>query len=159
MPKLPEYLRSTSYQNPVNHSKTLFNYALGTPLSMFAWLKTQPDMLTTFGATMAASTTLKTKGVLLTLSRLFPLNQDSTDRHDAKSRVLLVDIGGGKGSLMEKFRIQRSDLKGRVILQDLPEVVKNRAPAHGVEYMVHDFFTPQPVQGRWLPSLLHTYFS
>ena len=153
MPKLPDYLKSISYESPKDHSHTLFNYALGTPQNMFAWLQTQPELLATFSATMAASTTLKTRGVLITLSRLFPYNNSSSSAEDAEDKVLLVDIGGGKGSLMEKFRMQRPDLRGRVILQDLAGVVNGRASAHGVEYMAHDFFTPQPVRGNQIGSV------
>ena len=119
---------------------------------MFEWLQTQPEKLASFGATMAAANTLKTRGVLTTLSRLFAFEDDHDQQ--VESNVLLVDIGGGRGKLLERFRQQRPDLKGRMVLQDLPKVIEGRETANGVEYLVHDFFTPQCIKGLSLHTLL-----
>ena len=146
MPSLPAYLSTIAWSNPSNPSHTLFNYAQETPLNMFAWLQTQPEKLAIFGATMAAGNALRTRGVLTTLSRLFSSDGDHHVK-DIESDVLLVDVGGGRGKLLERFREQRPELEGRMILQDLPEVIKGREAAEGVEYMVHDFFNPQPIKG------------
>lgn len=114
MPTLPAYLSSILWTNTNDPSHTLFNYALQTPMSMFEWLQTQPEKLASFGATMAAANTLNTRGVLATLSKLFAFE----DEHDQKleSNVLLVDIGGGRGKLLERFKQQRPHLQGRMVL-------------------------------------------
>ena len=148
MPSLPAYLASTAWVNPVESSRTLFNYHVKTPLSMYEWLQTQPRELAGFGATMAAANKLKLIGVLKTLSESFPRNSDSNGE-SVKTDVLLVDVGGGKGRLIERFRKERPDLMGRMILQDLPGVVEGRGDVEGVEYMAHDFFTPQPITGQF----------
>ena len=82
---------------------------------------------------MTAANALNTQGVLATLSRLFA--DDTLLSNCGENTVLLVDIRGCKGNLLERFRAQRLDLKGRIILQDLPEVVKGRGNTHGVDYM------------------------
>ena len=41
------------------------------------------------------------------------------------------------------------DIKGRVILQDLPRVIEDISdPLPGVEKIGYDFFTPQPIKGK-----------
>lgn len=71
--------------------------------------------------------------------------------------VLLVDIGGGRGQIIEDVRKKRPILKERMIVQDLSQEIEGRAPVEGVEPMSYDFFTPQPVKDGyssplWLPS-------
>jgi hypothetical protein len=42
-----------------------------------------------------------------------------------------------------------NEIKGRVILQDLPKVIEDISePLPGVEKMGYDFFTPQPIKGK-----------
>ena len=119
-------------------------------MSMFEWLQTQPEKLAVFGATMAAASALRANGVMATLSILFPFETDNYVG-TSEDKVLLVDVGGGKGDLIERFRRQRSDLAGRMIVQDLPKVIEGRPAIEGVEFMVHDFFTPQPIKGTFVP--------
>lgn len=119
---------------------------------MFEWLQTQPEKLAVFGATMAAANALKTTGVVATLSRLFPFETDNRVG-TSENVVLLVDVGGGKGNLIERFRGQRSDLAGRMIVQDLAKVIEGREAIEGIELMVHDFFTPQPIKGKFVPQI------
>jgi hypothetical protein len=66
--------------------------------------------------------------------------------------VLLVDVGGGVGHDLAEFRRKWPGVKGRLVLQDLGEVIEqakamNRETERGVEATVHDFFTEQPVKG------------
>ena len=114
---------------------------------MFDWLHTQPEKLASFGAAMAAANHLKIKGVLSTLSRLFPSANDPKSIYNERD-VLLVDVGGGKGKLLERFRKERPDLVGRMILQDLSKVIEGREMVPEFECMVHDFLTPQPIRGK-----------
>lgn len=61
---------------------------------------------------------------------------------------LLMDVVGGKRKLMKRFRKQRPDLTGRIFLQYLPRVIEGREVEEGLEYMMHDFFNPQPIIGK-----------
>lgn len=72
-----------------------------------------------------------------------------------KDDVLLVDVAGGRGHDVGKFRAQFPQLPGRCVLQDLPETiaqVRQTTPLQGVELMEYDFFTPQPIKGKLPPS-------
>ena len=62
--------------------------------------------------------------------------------------VLLVDVGGGRGHDLLELAKRKGTGHGRLILQDLPEVVADAPESNVVESMGYDFFTPQPVKGR-----------
>ena len=79
-------------------------------------------------------------------------NSKSDKETDA---VLLVDVGGGLGHDLAEFRAKHPGILGRLLLQDKPEVIAQitQETAQGVELTAHDFFTEQPVKGRWPPRL------
>lgn len=62
--------------------------------------------------------------------------------------VLLVDVGGNKGDDLKAFRDRFPELRGRLLLQGLPEVISKLPPIGGIEKMVYDFLAPQFVQGE-----------
>ena len=68
-----------------------------------------------------------------------------------ESDVLVVDVGGGAGHDLLGFRARHPDLKGRLVLQEMPYMVEKAreegACAGVVELMGHDFYGPQPVEG------------
>jgi hypothetical protein len=61
--------------------------------------------------------------------------------------VFLVDVGGGRGHDLEGLKQAHPNIKGRLILQDRPEVVGQAELSSGLEKMRHDFNTPQPIKG------------
>ncbi len=61
--------------------------------------------------------------------------------------VIFVDVGGGIGTQGLNLRTNFPHLRGRVILQDLATPIKQALPVDGMEAMVHDFWTEQPVKG------------
>jgi hypothetical protein len=65
--------------------------------------------------------------------------------------ALIVDIGGGAGHDLKGFRARYPDLKGRLVLQEMPymvEKIKREGACEGiVELMDHDFYEEQPVKG------------
>lgn len=69
-------------------------------------------------------------------------------REDDPEAVLLVDIAGGRGHDLRDLRDRRKDKVGRLVLQDLPEVIADVDDGQGIECMVHDFFKEQPVKGE-----------
>ena len=68
--------------------------------------------------------------------------------------ALLVDVGGNHGYSMVKFRQQYPEVKGRFVLQDLPESIAGiKKPLDSIEVMAYDFFTPQPIKGTSIFAL------
>lgn len=60
---------------------------------------------------------------------------------------LFVDIGGAAGHQCVALKGKFPHVPGRIILQDLPAVIKLFNPAEGIEPMSYDFWTPQPIKG------------
>lgn len=70
--------------------------------------------------------------------------------------VLLVDVGGSVGHDLSEFRRKWSDAPGRLVLQDLPDVIgqaKTGQLHSSIEAMEHDFFTEQPIKGIVFPYI------
>jgi len=149
MNKMPEYLASISFRNPDLAKQNLFQYAMQTDMEFFDWLHTQPKDLEIFSATMAASSAFQQGAVINMVSGLFPHKTDPASNHLSldEDQVLLVDVGGGRGTIMNEVRKARPDLKGAIIVQDLPKEIEGREPSEGIQSMVYDFFKPQPVKG------------
>ena len=77
------------------------------------------------------------------------------------SSVLLVDVGGGTGHDLVAFKTKHREITGKLIVQDIPAVVKDvKDLPEGVEAMAHDFFAGQPVKGAaayHLGNVLHDW--
>lgn len=63
--------------------------------------------------------------------------------------VVMVDVGGGVGQVLELVMKENPSVKGRFILQDLGPIIEQaRKKNPAFEVMAYDFFEPQPVQGK-----------
>ncbi|TIA42493.1 S-adenosyl-L-methionine-dependent methyltransferase [Aureobasidium pullulans] len=74
----------------------------------------------------------------------------ASDKAVTDNSVLMVDIGGSTGDTMKILRQHYSDLKGRIVVQDIPDVINNIPAGYlpdGIEATVHDFWQPQPIKG------------
>lgn len=62
---------------------------------------------------------------------------------------LLVDVGGSTGHDLTEFHLKHPKVQGKLVLQDLPEVIEKARHLVGsnIEAMEHDFFKEQPVKG------------
>lgn len=174
---LPDYLSSINYRNPDDPDNSLFHYASGTKLNFFQFMQTRPDMMETFSKGMAASVRLQGSHLPGSISALFPSDPSglslrylqgsaSSYGHSVSvgdkdlerlpkpksedDHVLLVDVGGGRGSILQDLRRMRPDLRGRLIVQDLAKEVDSREISEGVEGMAFDFMMLQTVKGRLL---------
>lgn len=99
----------------------------------------------------------------------YPVKERLLDRFNPHSGVdvLLVDVGGGLGHDLRELRQKYPTLLGKLVLQDRAEVISeasimdnNDDDDGGLQIMVHDFFTPQPVHGArayYLHSVLHDW--
>ena len=174
---LPDYLSSIGYRNPDDPENSLFHYASGGKLDFFQHMQAHPDMMETFSKGMAASVHLQGSHLPGSISALFPsdskksgpkgqspsdnplmqeengISGSSLRPRNEHDHVLLVDIGGGRGRILQDVRRMRPDLRGRFIVQDLAKEIDGRELAEGVECMTYNFMHPQPVRGL-LPLLL-----
>ncbi|KAI4252588.1 MAG: hypothetical protein LQ352_004209 [Teloschistes flavicans] len=147
---LPDTLREQNYQSP-SHGKLAFNKAMSTDLEWFPWVKQHPKELSWFQTILS----VHRDGDWLDV---FPLSTDC-----AMDRAHFVDVGGSIGHQCRRLKDKYPHLPGRVICQDLEETIASAAPpaaADGVEMIVHDFFTPQPIQDAkyyYLRTVLHDW--
>ena len=147
--KMPEYVathESDSIFNPKQSPFSWGNNAEGT--TFYEFLLSHPDRLKRFNVAMT------TQEAALPVLGMFPFTSLLETDADS-SRAFIVDVAGGRGqSLLQiKKEIEAAGGekgKGRVILQDrkavLDAVPDEQLP--GVEKMVIDFFTPQPVKSK-----------
>ena len=74
---------------------------------------------------------------------------------------LLVDVGGGLGFDVSEFHDRFLNLRGQLILQDLPAAIDNvKDLSSDIKVMKYDFFTPQPIKGArayYLRQILHDW--
>ncbi|MCJ1400517.1 hypothetical protein MMC11_003723 [Xylographa trunciseda] len=143
---LPEYLAMTHFRS-VNSFPGPFEYAMGGDNSakqgMFEWLISDPLMLANWHAFMSGR-----RGQRKQWYDIFPADKIILEgASHGDDGTLLVDIGGGEGQDAESFRTKFPDVAGRVVVQDLPEVICTIEKLdHRVMRMEHDFFMSQPVK-------------
>lgn len=87
---------------------------------------------------------------------IYPVDRHLLKGFDSSSKeaVLFVDVGGGKGHEIDKFLDKHPQDKHRMVLQDLPHIVKDVEGSSNKEVMAHDFFKPQPIKGMTAPESL-----
>ena len=155
MAKLPDYLSSIDYKNPDNRHSTLFQYANGTDQSYFEWMEEHPEQHDKFSAGMSAATELQKPTLEPAILSLLHKDDRQEESHkESDNDVLIVDVGGGRGKVLSTIRNSWPGLRGRIVVQDLPKEIAGREPANGIEPMAYDFFTPQPVKGMFILSIL-----
>ena len=137
--ELPQFLADIGYKNLTNPTDTPFQRAFKTDQVPFKWVQGHPMKMKHFGHWMAT----QRQGMPNWLET-YPIEAECKV---SCAKVLFVDVGGGIGHQAIALRTTYPQLQGRVILQDLPEVLQHAATVEGVEHMAHNFFSPQPVKG------------
>ncbi|KAJ4408025.1 hypothetical protein N0V82_009790 [Gnomoniopsis sp. IMI 355080] len=144
---LPQYLRDTGYKNPTDPNNLAWHVGHKTDLNAFPWLLAHPRQMEVF---MQAMTTLR-EGMTEWFDAVDFSGEFLSDKESDHSTPLFVDVGGAMGHQCIAFKQRYPDLKGKVIVQDQPQVISQiRASPlpgfEGIDAMAHDFFTPQPIK-------------
>ncbi|KAJ5085976.1 hypothetical protein N7532_010747 [Penicillium argentinense] len=143
--KAPEFFRKNNNQFPGSISNTPLQLALDTKLTIFEWLGQNPESAKDFQQMMKLRQQVTSNWV-----EWFDIQRHIIDGSEPRSpeNVLLVDIGGGEGHYLRQFSEKFPRAPGRLILQELPDVIRGiQSPPEDVELMPHDFFTPQTIKG------------
>ena len=137
--QLPSYLRTTSYSNPRDNETTAFAHAFG--LEFWAWLAQHPEHAAVFNGFMASRRQGRPSWF-----DIYPVTDELSG--ESEDDVLLVDIGGNQGHDLINLKAKHPNLRGRLVLQDLSDVVaKANFEDVSISAMGHNFFDEQPIKG------------
>lgn len=153
MMSLPEFFKKIDYANPQKASLDPVKEYTGG-LSIWEYLGANEGWKDIFGRLMRATSTVR--GDVMEFLQGQQLDCQS------KESVLLVDIGGNQGHDLMKFHQTFEEARGRLILQDLPQVIGSipTLDEWRIEKMSYDFFTPQPIMGAkayLLHNIIHDW--
>lgn len=152
---LPYYLKQTGFKSPTDENDCNWQYWKGTPNNLFQDLAINPAMASDFHAAMECHSRYN----LTPWPEVYPT--DTVVSAAKPDRALVVDTGGSKGHDLEKFRLCHPNIPdGSLVLQDLPEVVRDVQVNRAISAQAYDFFTPQPVKGAriyFMHNVLHDW--
>ncbi|KAF2092637.1 O-methyltransferase [Rhizodiscina lignyota] len=150
---LPSFLQRNSYREITDIKHTPYQQGWNTELTTFQWMQQNPQHMAWMSDYMAVSHSGKRSWL-----DAYPFSLKSQDVDS--ERVVFVDVGGGIGHQCISLRESHPQLTGRVVLQDLKEVVEQANVPETIEVIAHNFFDPQPVQGAkfyYLRNVLHDW--
>ncbi|KAF2730937.1 S-adenosyl-L-methionine-dependent methyltransferase [Polyplosphaeria fusca] len=155
----PAYLDKHGYKDLNDAHNTVFQAAHDTTQTPFEWISSRPEAYANFNTYMAARNADQVSWL-----QNYPVHKDisPTDPNINPERVLFVDVGGGIGHQATDFRAKYKEIPGRVLNQDLAFPIKQAKGigAPGVEHMVHDIFTPNPIKGAkyyYIREVMHDW--
>ncbi|KAF2872423.1 S-adenosyl-L-methionine-dependent methyltransferase [Massariosphaeria phaeospora] len=161
---LPSWLKRRGYKTPITKEDTPFAQGHGASpdQSFFGWLKEHPANAKEFNLFMGVHRT----GEKTWLDQkelgdaLLSHGQDAPTNGNKDGNVAFVDIGGGIGHQCLALKEKYPELAGRIVLQDLPEVVRQANVGDAINAMGVNFFDGQPVKGArvyYLRSILRNW--
>ncbi|KAJ9614054.1 hypothetical protein H2200_002190 [Cladophialophora chaetospira] len=153
--KLPDALKDLGYKNP-SGELAAFQKAFGPGMNAFKFLGSHPSSLTDFVNLMAGQRFNRRDWF-----EFFPVQEKLLDAMDSDSTPLMVDVGGAQGFELQQFNKRFPNAKGKLILQDLPNVIEGITDLEDrIVRMPYDFFTPQPVKDArayYFRSIFHDW--
>ncbi|KAJ5189077.1 Winged helix-turn-helix transcription repressor DNA-binding [Penicillium cf. griseofulvum] len=156
---LPAFLKKNKYQNPSSPTDTAFQMGYETNMGFFGHVQQEPITAKQFNNHMSVYAQGRVRWMD---TGFYPVQEQLVDGVTiGQDDVLLVDVGGSFGHDLSDFRRKWPGAPGRLVLQDLPEVVASVKDLHpSIEVTSHDFFTEQPVKGArayYMHSVLHDW--
>lgn len=154
--KAPEFLKEKQYQSPVNPLDTAvqFYHGLSGQTHFYEILK-RDERMKDFESLMQVLWDKRAHWSAEALG-YYPVRQRLLDGASNESdAVFLVDVGGGKGQDFPRLfeNVPESEIPGRLVLQDQPEVIaaipEDSLPPR-IEKMGYDFYTEQPISGKYI---------
>lgn len=157
---MPDYFASNGYRNPIDARHGPFSFAYQCEGESYFEYLGKPEnarMSSAFNETMALQKTGEEETFVLS----YPVSERLSN--EDPERVLFVDVGGGVGHQTIKFRDRAAQLKGKLVVEDLPAVLEQASELpQDIVQVGHDFFKPQPesVKGAkafYLRMILHDW--
>lgn len=149
---VPNYFLKYGFASPASSKNCLYSYAHGRDDASFFDIieKEKPEEFANFNVAMTVGPTLGLEEVIGAY--------DFGKLVGNKEGIVLVDVGGGQGHVLNEILKLNRELEGKVVLQDLAKVVEGGKVLDdkvlaGVQ--AYDFFEGvQPVKGKSFLFLL-----
>ncbi|KIW95042.1 uncharacterized protein Z519_03623 [Cladophialophora bantiana CBS 173.52] len=154
---LPEYLVQTDHHIPLGRPG-VWELTYGKDTDFFSLISKQSKLMQQFHDMMAVQRYRRPDWF-----DIYPVEEAVIGGFDPSvSDVLLVDIGGSRGHELKKFKERFPHAKGKLVLEDLPEVVdlSPYSETDGITKIGHNFFSGQPIKGArvyYMRSILHDW--
>ncbi|KAF8851806.1 S-adenosyl-L-methionine-dependent methyltransferase [Acephala macrosclerotiorum] len=148
--KLPEYLTATDYKNPgsTTGTATPFQYGNNTPLSFYQALAKNSKARAGFDDQMKRHVAMERAKSQMGFASIYDFQGEIGPLITSSEEVSLVDVGGSQGHVLEDVKKHLPDLKGRLVLEELPETLGSVKVPEGVEAVPYNFLeSVQPVKG------------
>lgn len=115
-------------------------------ITQWEMMRQEPELKRAFDSYMP----IRRNGLRVPWHEIYPAatELDVTGYSESHEPPLLVDIGGNTGYDAASFKTNNPHIKGRCVVQDLPETLASSVAPEGIERMVYDIFTPQPIIGE-----------
>jgi len=147
---LPEYLKTTSYRNPGSNTETStpFQYGNKTPLSFYQAMAADPVVRSGFDDQMKSHVALERMKYRTGFASIFDFEGVVGPLIKSPDDVALVDVGGSRGHVLEDVMKYIPGLKGRLVLEDLPETLESVEIPKRIEAIPYNFLeSEQPIKG------------
>jgi hypothetical protein len=147
---MPEYLALTSYANPgsVSGTSTPFQYGNNTPLSFYQALAKDGKARNGFDDQMKRHVVMERAKTPAGFASIYDFQGEIGPLLTSPDDVALVDVGGSQGHVLEDVKKHLPGLKGRLILEELPNTLESVKVPDGIEAVPYNFLeTVQPVKG------------
>ncbi|KAI1300062.1 putative O-methyltransferase [Xylaria venustula] len=153
---LPRFLAQTAYSEPLDPRNSSYMDLTPERLGMFERCRTNPEYQASFIGFMHGLAAYK-----LDWTEIYDTKILMRDFNDNGELPLLVDVGGAHGVDIERLLSKYPDLpSGKLILQDVPDVVSMAKVNDKISVQAHNFFMPQPVKGArayFMHAILHDW--
>ncbi|KAJ5384127.1 O-methyltransferase family 2 [Penicillium concentricum] len=154
--KTPEFLRRQQHQSSEGVTKGPFQFAEKIDESIWSWFEQNPEKLDLCDTFMEGD-----RGARPSWLEWFPVEQRLLGGAQADAETLMVDIAGGRGHDLAAFLERYPEVKGRLVLEDQPHVLKDSTiDTERIEKLPFDLFKPQPIHGAriyYMKFILHDW--
>ncbi|KAL8704997.1 MAG: hypothetical protein Q9225_008052, partial [Loekoesia sp. 1 TL-2023] len=117
---MPRFLESTGYRNPTDYRNGAFEYGHRTSLDFWKYLNEDSERAGVFNSGMRS---LATVGGAVESVGAYPFDRELNAEDISEKDVVLVDVGGSRGQVLEAIKAGYLSLKGRMVLQDVRDVI------------------------------------
>lgn len=139
---LPEYLKKCKYQNTYDPNDCAFQHGNRSEYNCWEWSDHHRAAVDEFNQAVIPYVEQAS------WMNSYPLMARLKAGHNLiENEVVLVNISGGRGHECEAIRARYPVLPGRMVLQDNADNIAHALPVRGMDVMIHDIFSPQPIKG------------